>query len=75
MIRWTADEELSALIRTYYAGEAGLWPAIRQRVDEELRQRAISRGAYHIRLLKRADGGYDVLIENAAAYRSDPEAG
>jgi hypothetical protein len=72
MIRWTADEELSALIRTYYTGEAALWPAIRQRVDDELRRRAVSGGAYHIRLLKRADDAYDVLIEDAGPYAQEP---
>lgn len=68
MIRWTADEELSTLIRSYYAGEAALWPAIRQRVDQELRRREITQGAYHIRLVKRASGDYDVLIDDAGPY-------
>jgi hypothetical protein len=68
MIRWPADEALNELIRRYYAGEAGLWAAIRQRVDDELRQRGIVRGAYHLRLRARGDGGYDVLIEDASEY-------
>jgi hypothetical protein len=68
MIRWPADEALNELIRRYYAGEAGLWAAIRQRVDDELRQRGITRGAYHLRLRARGDGSYHVLIEDASEY-------
>jgi len=68
MLRWTADNDLNELIRRYYAGEAGLWEAIRQRIDDELRRRMIERGAYHIRLHARADGSYDVQIEDAADY-------
>jgi hypothetical protein len=71
MLRWAADEELNALIRRYYTGEAGLWEAIRQRIDDELRRRKIVSGAYHIRLRHRDDGGYDVLIDDASAY-ADP---
>ncbi len=65
MIRWAADEALNEQIRRYYRGEAGLWAAIRQEIDQELRRRAVTRGAYHIRLLGRADGGYDVQIDDA----------
>jgi hypothetical protein len=71
MLRWPADDDLNELIRRYYAGEAGLWAIIRQRVDDELRRRAIERGAYHIRLLARADSGYDVRIDDAGAYAND----
>jgi hypothetical protein len=71
MIRWAADERLSELIRRYYAGEAGLWEAIRQRVDDELRGRGIERGAYHMRLRARGEGGYDVLIDDASAYANE----
>lgn len=71
MIRWTADQELSALIRGYYAGQAALWPQIRLRVDQELRRRAITQGAYHIRLIKRPAGGYDVLIDDAGPYANE----
>jgi hypothetical protein len=70
LFQWSADDELSALIRRYYTGEAGLWEEIRSRVDAELRQRAIVRGAYHIRLRKRADG-YDVLIDDASAWANE----
>jgi hypothetical protein len=68
MLRWPADDDLNELIRRYYAGEAGLWESIRRRIDDELRQRLIERGAYHIRLRARADGGYDVQIDDAADY-------
>ena len=68
MLRWPADDDLNELIRRYYAGEAGLWESIRRRIDDELRQRLIERGAYHIRLRTRADGGYDVQIDDAADY-------
>jgi hypothetical protein len=68
MLRWPADDELNALIYRYYAGEAGLWEAIRQRIDDELRRRRIERGAYHIRLRARADTGYDVQIDDAGDY-------
>ena len=68
MLRWTADEALSQLIRRYYAGEAGLWEDIRQQIDEELRRRQFQHGAYHIRLRSRDDGSYDVLIDDASGY-------
>jgi hypothetical protein len=68
MLRWLADDELNQLIRRYYAGEAGLWESIRQRVDDQLRQQQIVRGAYHIRLRARANGGYDIQIDDASAY-------
>lgn len=68
MLRWPADPELNELIRRYYAGDAGLWESIRQRVDEELRRRQIEQGAYHIRLRARADSGYDVQIDDASDY-------
>jgi hypothetical protein len=71
MLRWPADELLNELIRRYYAGEAGLWETIRQRIDNELRQRRIERGAYHIRLLARTDSGYDVQIDDASAYANE----
>ena len=38
MLRWPADDELNALIRRYYAGEAGLWETIRQHIDDQLRR-------------------------------------
>ena len=72
MLRWTADENLAELIRRYYAGEAGLWETIRQRVDDELRRRQIERGHYHMRLRRRSDDGYDVLIEDASGYAAMP---
>ena len=68
MLRWPADDDLNELIRRYYAGEAGLWESIRRRIDDELRQRLIERGAYHIRLRARVDSGYDVQIDDAADY-------
>ena len=71
MLRWSADEPLNELIRRYYAGEAGLWDAIRQQVDDELRRRQVLRGAYHIRLRTRAGGGYDVQIDDADAYATE----
>ena len=67
MLRWPADDELNGLIRRYYAGEAGLWDAIRQQIDDELRRRQIESGAYHIRLRAHA-GGYDVQIDDARDY-------
>jgi hypothetical protein len=67
-LRWQADADLAGLIRRYYTGEMGLWETIRRRVDEELRRQQIDRGTYHLRLLGRGDGGYDVLIEDAADY-------
>ncbi len=71
MLRWRADDDLAELIRRYYAGEAGLWPAIRSRIDAELRARGIRSGAYHIRL-RAADGGYEIRIEDAAEYAAEP---
>lgn len=71
MLRWQADEELCALLRRYYAGEGDLWGAIRQRVDDELRARRIDQGHYHVRFRRRGDAGYDVLIDDAAAFVAD----
>ena len=72
MLRWPADDALNALIRRYYRGEAQLWEDIRQQVDDELRRRQIVRGAYHIRLRARPDGGYDVQIDDASGYANEP---
>lgn len=67
MIRWAADDELARLIQRYYAGEAGLWEEIRQRVDADLRRKEAPRSAYHFRF--RATGaGYDILVEDARDY-------
>ena len=68
MLRWPADDDLNELIRRYYTGEAGLWESIRQRIDDQLRQRLIERGAYHIRLRVRPNSGYDVQIDEAGDY-------
>jgi hypothetical protein len=50
----------------------GLWETIRRRVDAELRRQQIDRGSYHLRLLGRRDGGYDVLVEDAVDYAIEP---
>lgn len=68
LVRWPANDELNALIHRYYAGEAGLWSEIQQHVDDELRQRGVNVGAYHLRLRSRPDGGYDIQIDDAEAY-------
>jgi len=68
MLRWPADDNLNELIRRYYAGEAGLWETIRQRIDDELRRLQTEHGAYHIRLRARPDIGYDVQIDDAGDY-------
>ncbi len=67
MLRWQADQELAALLRRYYQGEAGLWGEIQRHADADLRQRTTSTGPYHLRFLPRPDG-YDVLAEPADAY-------
>lgn len=69
MVRWTADESLQDLLRRYYRGEALLWEEIRQRVDAELVQRGATGRAYHIRFRLRSDDGYDIIVEEADAYR------
>jgi len=71
-LRWTADDTLAELIRRYYQGEMILWETIRRRIDEQLRRQQIDRGTYHLRLLGRRDGGYDVLIEDAVDYAIEP---
>jgi hypothetical protein len=68
MLRYDADAELNALIARYYAGEAGLWEAIRTNVHEELRRRALPAAPRHFRLRKRGEGRYEVLVEDAEAY-------
>jgi hypothetical protein len=69
MVRWMADEQLTALLRSYYSGEGGLWPAIREHIAAELQRRGIE-GARHIRF-RRRDDGYEVIIEDASGY--EPE--
>lgn len=71
MLHWPADEMLNALIRRYYAGEAGLWETIRQHVDAELRRRQIERGHYHMRLRARSDGGYNIQVEDAGEFANE----
>ncbi|MCL6540819.1 MAG: hypothetical protein K6T87_09610 [Roseiflexus sp.] len=69
MVRWMADEELTALLQRYYGGEGGLWSMIRERIAAELQRRGIE-GARHIRFRRRGDG-YEVIIEDASGY--EPE--
>jgi hypothetical protein len=71
-LRWPADQALNDLIRRYYTGEMALWEPIRRLVDDELRRRQIDRGYYHMRLLGRRDGGYDVLVEDATDHAIEP---
>ncbi|HWQ14103.1 MAG TPA: hypothetical protein VNL77_14990 [Roseiflexaceae bacterium] len=71
MIHWDADEALNELIARYYAGEAGLWPAILRAVDAELRRRGLPVTPRHIRLRRRAAGGYTVALEDAAGYAAE----
>ena len=72
MFSWIADPELSSLLRRYYRGEAGLWEDIRERVEIELRERGVSVVARHMRFRKKADGSYEVLVEDAPEYAVDP---
>jgi hypothetical protein len=72
LLRWPADEPLNQLIRRYYSGEVSLWDSIRGQVDAELRRRPVDHGLYHLRLIGRNDGGYDVLIEAADDYAIEP---
>ncbi|NOK62315.1 MAG: hypothetical protein GFH27_549331n54 [Chloroflexi bacterium AL-W] len=72
MLSWIADQELSELLQRYYRGEAGLWEAIRERVDHNLRERGATVVARHLRFRKKADGSYEVLVEDAPAYAVDP---
>ncbi len=71
MERWHADPQLSELIQRYYAGEAGLWSAIRAQIDTTIRARALADSSYHIRLRTRADG-YEVIVERADSYVAEP---
>jgi len=72
LLRWSADEPLNQLIRRYYSGEVSLWNSICDQVDGELRRQPVDHGLYHLRLIGRRDGGYDVLIEAADDYAIDP---
>lgn len=71
MLRWDADEALSALIARYYAGEAGLWEVIRAEIHAELGRRGMPAAPRHIRLRKLAAGGYEVVVEDAEGYAAD----
>lgn len=63
-IRWAAGEELTALLRRYYAGEAEHWPAIQALVHAEFRALDPSIGPRHIRF-RRTASGYLVIAEPA----------
>jgi hypothetical protein len=65
-VSWAADDELVALLRRYYGGEAELWPAIQARVHAGLRERGLPVGPRHIRFRARPDG-YAVIVEGAEA--------
>lgn len=67
MLRWPANEELVALLRRYYAGEAGLWPEIREHVQAESRRRGAPHTPQHMRF-RRTEQGYDVIIEDASTW-------
>lgn len=66
-IRWPADAELVALLRRYYQGEAGLWPAIQGLVHTTLRERGLPLAPRHLRF-RRTDEGYEVIVEGADEY-------
>lgn len=63
-ISWPAGEQLAELLRRYYQGEAGLWPAIQAHVHAELLGRGEPVGPRHIRF-RRTDAGYQVIVEGA----------
>lgn len=63
-ISWAADDELAALLRRYYQGEAEQWPAIQARVHATLRERGLPAWPRHIRFRAR-DDGYEVIVEEA----------
>lgn len=63
-ISWAAGEELAGLLRRYYQGEAGLWPAIQALVHAELRARGAPVGPRHISF-RRTEAGYQVIAEDA----------
>jgi hypothetical protein len=66
-IRWQADAELVALLRSYYGGNAELWGAIQKLVHAELRARGLSLAPRHVRF--RPEGaGYAVILDDAEAY-------
>jgi hypothetical protein len=66
-ISWPADEELAALLRRYYQGEAGLWPDIQASVHRELRARGQPAAPRHLSF-RRTDDGYTVIVERADDY-------
>lgn len=65
---WPADDELTALLRRYYEGEAGLWPTIQARVHAELQARKLASAPRHLRF-RRTDAGYEVIVESAEGYQ------
>jgi hypothetical protein len=70
MLRWPANEELTALLRRYYTGEAGLWPQIREYVQAESRRRGAPQTPQHLRF-RPTEQGYDVIIEDASTWLRD----
>lgn len=70
MQQWPADETLTGLVRRYYGGEAGLWEEIRMLVYAEVRRRELGSVPIHFRFRPSAEG-YDVIIEDASAWRVD----
>ncbi len=63
-IRWAAGQELTALLRRYYAGEAEHWPAIQALVHAELRAYDQTIGPRHVRF-RRTECGYLVIVDAA----------
>ncbi|NWF81634.1 MAG: hypothetical protein HXY37_16560 [Chloroflexi bacterium] len=66
-ICWQASPELVALLRRYYAGEAGLWGEVQASVHAELLARGLSVMPRHLRFRRNGDG-YDVMVEDAEEY-------
>ncbi|WP_322496706.1 hypothetical protein [Chloroflexus sp.] len=65
-LTWPADDELCALLRRYYQGDAGLWPEIIARVEHELRTRQLPLLPRHVRF-RRIGNGYVVVVTPAGA--------
>ncbi|MDW8404406.1 hypothetical protein [Chloroflexus sp.] len=63
-LTWPADDELCALLRRYYQGDAGLWPEILARVEDELRARQLPPEPRHVRF-RRVGDRYVVMITPA----------
>ncbi len=67
-LTWPANDQLCALLRRYYCGEAGLWAEILACVEQELQTRQLPVAPRHVRFRRTTDG-YLVEVRSAEGFQ------